>query len=282
MTERRPSPRPSSRRRRGGGAQAAAWTPWRSRPGPHDALGRRGGGGRGGGRRGRARQGRRGRRRAARQRLRLHPPVAARADRRRRLHLGGAGQALRARLRRPHRRPAAPAAPLRALPVAGAHRHDQRPPGRRGRRGHPLRGPADRVPGRPLRARLRGSDAQGDRVADAVRQGLARRARRTGAGRQERGAAAPARGARRDRGCRGVAGARGRAPGGARRGRRRELRRLVRRAGAGRRVGGRAGAPCRRPRRRRRRARRHARVPAAGRGAPRTGGRPQHRRAAAR
>ena len=34
------------------------------------------------------------------------------------------------------RRPGARAAPLRALPVARARRHDQRPPGRRGRRGH--------------------------------------------------------------------------------------------------------------------------------------------------
>ena len=87
------------------------------------------------------------------------------------------------------------AAPLRALPVAGPGRHDQRPPGRRGRRGHPLRGSAGRVPGRALRARLRGPDREGDRVADAVRQGLARRHRRAGArpARPRRCAGSPAR-----------------------------------------------------------------------------------------
>ena len=79
---------------------------------------------------------RRGRRRAARQRLGLRAPRPAGADRRRRLRLRRAGQALRARLRRPRRRPGARAAPLGALPVAGPRRHDQRPPGRRGRRGH--------------------------------------------------------------------------------------------------------------------------------------------------
>ena len=74
--------------------------------------------------------------------LRLSP---AERDRRRRLHLRRAGQALRARLRRPRRRPGARRAPLRALPVADPRRHDQRPPGRGGRRGHALRGPAGGV-----------------------------------------------------------------------------------------------------------------------------------------
>ena len=78
--------------------------------------------------------------------------LAARADRRRRLHLRRAGQALRARLRRPRRRPGAPGAPLGALPVADPRRHDQRPPGRGGRRGHALRGPAGRLAGRAHRS----------------------------------------------------------------------------------------------------------------------------------
>ena len=126
--------------------------------------------------------------------LRLSPP---RRDRRRRLHLRRAGQALRARLRRPRRRPGARRAPLRALPVADPRRHHQRPPGRGGRRGHALRGPAGGVAVRAHRARLRGPDGQGDRVADAVRQGLARRDRRPVARGQERGAAAARRRARR-------------------------------------------------------------------------------------
>ena len=68
---------------------------------------------------------------------------AGRRDhRRRRLRLRRAGQALRARHRRQDRRPGARAAPLRALPVARPRRHDQRPPGRRGRRGHEVRRPA--------------------------------------------------------------------------------------------------------------------------------------------
>ena len=143
--------------------------------------------------------------------------VAARADRRRRLHLGRPGQALRARLGRQDQRPDAPAAPLGALPVAGPRRHHQRPPGRRGRRGHALRGPARRVAGRAHRARLRGPDGEGDRVADAVRQGLARRHRGPVARGQERGAAAARRGARRARGARGQRRAGRRAPGGDRR-----------------------------------------------------------------
>ena len=69
--------------------------------------------------------------------------------------------------------PDARAAALGALPVADPRRHDQRPPGRRGRRGHPLRGPAGGVAGRAHRARLAGPDGERDRVADAVRQGLA-------------------------------------------------------------------------------------------------------------
>ena len=54
-----------------------------------------------------------------------------RALRRRRLHLGRAGQALRAGVRRPGRRTPPPAAALRAVRVAGPDRHDQRPAGRR-------------------------------------------------------------------------------------------------------------------------------------------------------
>ena len=53
------------------------------------------------------------------------------------------------------RRPDARGAPLRALPVADPRRHHQRPPGRGGRRGHALRGPAGRLAGRAHRARLR-------------------------------------------------------------------------------------------------------------------------------
>ena len=83
-----------------------------------------------------------------------------RRDRRRRLHLRRAGQALRARLGRQDRRPGARRAPLRALPVADPRRDDQRPPGRGGRRGHPLRGPAGGLAGRAHRARLRGPDGQ--------------------------------------------------------------------------------------------------------------------------
>ena len=80
-------------------------------------------------------------------------------------------------------------APVGALPVADPRRHDQRPPGRGGRRGHALRGPAGRLAGRAHPARQRGPDGQGDRVADAVRQGLARRDRRPVALGQVRGAA---------------------------------------------------------------------------------------------
>ena len=79
---------------------------------------------------------RRGRRRPARQRLGLPARRAARPLRRRRLHLRRAGAPLRARRRRHRDRPRARPAPLRALPVARPRRHDQRPPGRRGRRGH--------------------------------------------------------------------------------------------------------------------------------------------------
>ena len=79
----------------------------------------------------------------------------ARALRRRRLHLRRAGQALRARLRRPGRGPAARAAPLGAVRLAGPDRHDQRPARRRAGRRRALRRPAGRVPGRALPARLR-------------------------------------------------------------------------------------------------------------------------------
>ena len=126
--------------------------------------------------------------------LRLSPPEH---DRRRRLHLRRPGQALRARGRRPRGRARPPRSPLGALPVADPRRDDQRPPGRGGRRGHALRGPAGGVAGRADRARLRGPDGQGDRVADAVRQGLAGRDRGPVARGQERGAAAARRRARR-------------------------------------------------------------------------------------
>ena len=66
--------------------------------------------------------------------IRLDPPET---DRRRRLRLRRAGQALRARVAATAiAGPRARAAPLGALPVARPRRHDQRPPGRRGRRGH--------------------------------------------------------------------------------------------------------------------------------------------------
>ena len=140
-------------------------------------------------------------------------------------------------------------------------------PGLRAGRRRALRRSAGRVPGRALPARLRGSDAQGDRVADAVRAGLAGDDRRRRPGRQERGAAAPGRSrsrARRSSSCRVVlAGVRPeeisdwRRPARARR--RGQLRRLGRRAGSRGRAGDRPGSADRRPRRPRRRPDRHAR-----------------------
>ena len=117
-------------------------------------------------------RGRRGRRRVAGQRVWLRPRRPARALRRRRLHLLGAGQALRARVRGPDRRPQARAATLRAFRLAHPDRDDQRPPRSRARRQRPLRRSAGGVPDRAPQARLRGPDAQGDRVADAVWQGF--------------------------------------------------------------------------------------------------------------
>ena len=124
---------------------------------------------------------------------------AARALRRRRLRLRRPGAPLRARLRRQRHRPGAPAAALRALPVAGPRRDDQRPPGRRGRRGHALRRAAGRLPDRALRARRRRPDPQGDRVADPVRPRLARDDRRARAGRARPRRCAASRRARRQR-----------------------------------------------------------------------------------
>ena len=83
--------------------------------------------------------GRRGRRGVAGQRVWLRPRRSARALRRRRLHLLGAGQALRARLRGPDRGPQARAATLRAFRLADPDRDDQRPPGSRARRQRPVR-----------------------------------------------------------------------------------------------------------------------------------------------
>ena len=137
--------------------------------------------------------------------------------------------------------PGAHAAALRALPVARPHRHDQRPPGRRGRRGHALRG-APRRRCRRERFALGGDDptlkaiewltpiGRGSRVDD----------RRRRARRQDR-SAAPARGrARRRRRASSVTRrARRRAPRGDRRvarrpgraGDRAVVRRVPRRAG---------------------------------------------------
>ena len=101
------------------------------------------------------------------------------------------------------RRPDARAAPLRALPVARPRRHDQR-------RARPTRSPRARkfedlpadLAERAPRARLRGRHAEGGRVADAVRQGLARGDLRRPARGQERAGARHRRGARRPRGAR--------------------------------------------------------------------------------
>ncbi len=82
-----------------------------------------------------------------------------------------------------------------------------------------------RLAGRAARARLRGRDAQGRRVADAVRQGLARRDRRRARAPASRELARGiAGGARRPRGPRGARRARGRPPGGDRRLERRRRR----------------------------------------------------------
>ena len=110
--------------------------------------------------------------------------------------------------------PGARAAPLGALPVARARRHDQRPAGRGGRRGHALRRPAGGVAVRAARAGLRGRDAQGRRVADAVRQGLARAHLRRPARRQVGAGARDRRGARGPRGPRAARRPRRRAAGG--------------------------------------------------------------------
>ena len=69
----------------------------------------------------------------------------------RRLHLRRPGAPLRPRHRRRRRRPGPPPAPLRALPLAGARRDDQRRARRGGRRGTPLRRPARDVPDRAAR-----------------------------------------------------------------------------------------------------------------------------------
>ena len=79
---------------------------------------------------------RRGRGRAPGQRLGLPARQSTRALRGRRVRLGGAGQALRARAGRPDRRSAPAAAALRAVRLADPDRHDQRPAGRGGGRQH--------------------------------------------------------------------------------------------------------------------------------------------------
>ena len=132
-----------------------------------------------------------GRRRAARQRLGLPARRPAGALRRGRLHLRGPGPPLRARLRRPRHGPGAHAAPLRALPVAGPHRHDQRralPTTVSGGPRYedlPVAWPSER-----LALGLPGPHARGDRVADAARPRLARGDRRARARRQDRDPAA--------------------------------------------------------------------------------------------
>ena len=70
--------------------------------------------------------------------------------------------------------PGAPAAPLGALPVARPRRHHQRPPADEVAEGTHFDDLPVRLPVRAPRARLRGPDAEGDRVADAVRPRLAR------------------------------------------------------------------------------------------------------------
>ena len=159
----------------------------------------------------------RGRRRAAGQRLGLRARVAARAVRRRRLHLRRPGAPLRAGLRRPRLRPGAQAAALGALPVARARGHHQRRAGRGGRRGHALRRAAVRLPVGAPGARLRGPDAEGDRVADPDRPRLARGHHRRRAGGQDRDPAPPRRGAGGRRGARAQPRAHRRAPRGGRR-----------------------------------------------------------------
>ncbi len=122
---------------------------------------------------------------------------AAGALRRGRLHLRRAGSPLRARLRRSRHRPGAHAAALRALPVAGARRHDQRrsprTPSSDGVRYDEL--PVD-WPRERLALGSQGPDARGDRVAHPDRPRLARGDRRRPSRRQDRDAA-PAAGRRR-------------------------------------------------------------------------------------
>ena len=169
---------------------------------------------------------------------------AARALRRRRLRLGRAGAPLRARLRRPRRRPGAPAAALRALPVARARRHDQRRARRRGRRGHALEDLPCAFPAE--RFALGGDDPTLKAIEwlDAVRPRLARRrSPARAARRQDRGAARACAGALRGReGLEVTRRARRRAPGGDRRVERRAGRRPRPRSASPR-------SPTRRPRR---------------------------------
>ncbi len=132
---------------------------------------------------------RRRRGRGAGQRLGVPARRSARALRRGRLHLRRPGAPLRARLRRPRHRARAHAAPLRALPVAGSHRHDQRRVRGHRLRRRPLRRAARRLAARAARAGFPGPDARGDRVADPARPGLARGDRRRAPRGQDRDAA---------------------------------------------------------------------------------------------
>ena len=122
-------------------------------------------------RRATARRGRRGRRRAARRTARgssasarPSPPTTTSTSPPRRSSAASSCPATGSRAQ-------ARAAALRAVRLADPDRHDQRPAGLRARRRRPLRRPAGRVPDRAVQARLRRPDAQGDRVADAVRPG---------------------------------------------------------------------------------------------------------------
>ena len=186
--------------------------------------------------------------------------LAARAVRRRRLHLGRPGAPLRARVGRRRDRPDAPAAALGALPVAGPRRHDQRAPGRRGRRGRRT-STISRACTRTSASRSTGDDPTLKAIEWLTPVGRGSRVTIVGAARSGktealRRLAVALKGVE---GSRSARPARGRAPGGDRRlggGRHRaggdgHARRFRRRAGPGDRARGRDRQAHRRPRRRR-------------------------------